>query len=139
MKKKPKKPSFKYLSTKAWALMSKVRRLESRHRNSDYVTCVSCGNQHLWNEVHAGHFVHGGKGGHGNAVSYDKRNINPQCVSCNYYGSRDAQLKYAQFMFEKYGPEILDELRAIKGQSRLGINDLEEIVFRLQCELNELE
>lgn len=130
---KKKKSSIKSLQAKAWKLMSEYVRRSNCHKNSEFVSCISCGKPYHWKEVHAGHFLHAGKGGKGNAVSYDDRNIHPQCPGCNYYGSRgEAQLNYARFMFTKYGTGILDELKSIKAQSNLRHDDLEQIIVNLQ-------
>ena len=88
--------------------------------------------------MQAGHYVHGGKGGKGNAVSYDERNIHIQCLNCNYYGAREAAHNYSQFMFKTYGPDILDELKAIKGKSKLRREDFERMIEEYQNELEVL-
>lgn len=62
-----------------------------------------------------GHWIDRGSGGQ-SGVYFDERNINLQCKSCNagfYKGTRKPDVKsaYDQFMLEKYGQKVMDELR----------------------------
>lgn len=62
----------------------------------------------------AGHWIDRGSGGQ-SGVYFDERNINLQCKSCNagfYKGKRKPDVKsaYHQFMLDKYGQEVMDEL-----------------------------
>ena len=131
--------SLKGLKLKCWRLFSELRRRQSADKDG-YVKCVSCGAVRLWEGegIHAGHYVHGGKGGKGNAVSYDERNINCQCTNCNYFGAREAAHNYSQFMFKTYGPDILDTLKAIKGKSKLRREDFERMIEQFEKELEVL-
>ena len=87
----------------------------------------------------AGHFLHGGSGGKGNAVSYEPSNINPQCRGCNHYGARgEACLNYYEFMVKKYGSDILDTLKSIKGKSKLRREDFERMIEQFEKELGVL-
>jgi hypothetical protein len=106
-----KKPSLKTLRNKAWKLMSlKVRGEASDHR--DHVICVTCGKDLPAVEAHAGHFIHISKQ---HPLSYDKRNIHPQCVQCNYYKSTG--IEYFSFMHKTYGPDVIAELIEMKHRS----------------------
>ena len=63
----------------------------------------------------AGHWIDRGSGGQ-SGVYFDERNINLQCKSCNagFYKGKvqpDVKTAYDQFMLEKYGQEVMDELR----------------------------
>lgn len=101
--------------------------------DNGYASCVSCGKPHHWKELHAGHFLHGGRGGKGNAVSFDHRNINPQCPGCNFYGARgEAQLNYSAWMFNRSGPGILDDLKSIKAHSKMKLLDFENKIRELE-------
>lgn len=130
--------SLKGLKEKCWRLYSELRRRQEADKHG-YVRCVSCGKRHHWKEVDAGHFLHGGSGGKGNAVSYDPRNVHCQDRACNFYGARgEASLHYSKFMFSKYGMDILDELKAIKAQSKLRREDFEKMIEQYEKELEVL-
>lgn len=119
--------------------MSEYTRRKNAGTNQ-LVACCTCGKSIHWKELHAGHYLHGGRGGKGNAVSYDHRNINPQCPGCNYFGARgEAALNYSQFMFRKYGSGILDELKAIKAQSKMRRPDFEDKIAELEKKLKLLD
>jgi len=124
------------LKNKAWRLMSEwVRRKNANH--SGLVRCVTCSSWHPWKEIHAGHFYHAGKL---NFVSYDARNINPQCPRCNYYGARgEASISYTLFIQDTYGREAIDALKAKKSQSPpMLISDLEEVIAKLEGRLETI-
>ena len=130
--------SLKGLKLKCWRLFSELRRRQCADCSGN-VKCVSCRKIFRWNETDAGHFLHGGSGGKGNAVSYEERNIHPQCRGCNFFGARgEASLNYSQFMFKKYGPDILDALKAIKGKSKLRREDFERMIEEFEKELEIL-
>ena len=130
--------SLKGLKLKCWRLFSELRRRQCADKTG-YVRCVSCNVLSHWKEVDAGHWLHGGSGGKGNAISYDPRNIHAQCRGCNYFGARGlAALAYSQFMFKTYGPDILDELKAIKAQSKLRREDFERMIEQFEKELEVL-
>lgn len=135
---KPKKVrSLKALSNQAWDLMSKwIRQNESdEHGNC---RCVSCGWYGSWKEFDAGHFVHAGHGGKQNPVSYDPRNIHPQCPQCNRQTTSKHRhptmvtVRYTAFMITKYGPGIIDQLEAIKKQPWFRFQELEEQICLLK-------
>jgi len=63
----------------------------------------------------AGHWIDRGSGGT-SGVYFDERNVNLQCRQCNagfYRGKRKPDVKsaYDAFMLEKYGQDVMDELR----------------------------
>ncbi len=58
----------------------------------------------------------------------DERNVHPQCISCNLYKSGNL-IEYSIFMKEKYGWEVVDELRALSKQIwKPTRDDLEAII-----------
>jgi hypothetical protein len=77
----------------------------------EYVLCRTCGKPvpRIGSNSHGGHFVPKGMGG-GSGVYYDERNVNCQCYNCNEWleGNR---LEYIDYMREKYGQHVIDELR----------------------------
>lgn len=120
-----KKPSLKTLRNKAWKLMSlKVRGEASDHR--DHVICVTCGKDLPAVEAHAGHFIHISKQ---HPLSYDERNVHPQCLQCNYYKSKG--IEYTMFMHQKYGPEVINELMNMKQLHYFTRPQLEDLCITL--------
>lgn len=81
---------------------------------SGMVSCISCPTRKHWKEMQAGHFVHAAKTNH---VSYDTRNVKPQCAQCNKWRNGNP-LPYAQVLQAVYGFGIIEELRRIKAESR---------------------
>lgn len=76
--------------------------------------CCTCTTVKSWIYMDAGHWINRGSGGQ-SGVYFDERNINLQCKSCNagfYKGKRKPDVKsaYDQFMLDKYGQEVMDEL-----------------------------
>jgi len=69
------------------------------------VKCVTCDAWEHWKDMDAGHFI---PRGHLMTRWYDF-NVYPQCIYCNRIldGNLEA---YEEFLAEKYGPDILDEL-----------------------------
>lgn len=83
-----------------------------RVRDSDWrgiATCISCGKQHPWKEIHAGHYI--------SRVCYPTRwneyNVNAQCAGCNLF-KHGAADEYALALQKKHGPDILSLLNIIK-------------------------
>lgn len=126
--KKPKKLSLPALRRKAWGLFSKYIR-QKYVSNSGDVKCVSCNQWISVTGAHAGHFIHASKQ---SKLSYDERNVHPQCVACNYYGMQGlAAIQYTQFMYRVYGEKVVDELKAMKhAKEYLKRADLEALIER---------
>ncbi len=70
--------------------------------------CCTCGAVKSWIRMDAGHFKGRGIGG-GSGAYFDERNIHLQCKPCNGF-KQGAYAEYEQFLIDKYGPEIIDEL-----------------------------
>ena len=126
--KRRKQASLSTLRKKAWTLFSKHVRYEGEDPHSIYMTqCVTCGVVLPSAEMHAGHFIHCSKQ---SRLSYDERNVHPQCRQCNYYGMQgQAAIRYTMYMIDHYGPGIVAELLEIKhSKEYLKRDDLEEII-----------
>ena len=124
-KRKKKLPKVSTLAKKAWDLMSIISRKKDADATDGFASCVTCGIQKHWKEMHAGHFFHGS---HQRPISYDNRNIHAQCPGCNTYkgGARD---EYACYISKRYGPAVLEELRNLKHQGKeLKRTDLEDLI-----------
>lgn len=110
---------------KAWTACSKYTRLRdailwNRLHHQDIcgiqpklllVKCCTCQRIQIWPRMDAGHFIpRGSKGQSG--VYFDERNIHAQCAECNGFTEGNT-LVYLEFMQEKYGQDVVDELRAL--------------------------
>jgi len=124
-KKRKKLKSIKTLKSKSWKLMSEHVRV-SNIVGEGFNVCVTCGSVRHYKEMHAGHFIHASKG---SFVSYDKRNIHPQCVKCNVYLGGNL-IEYTLFIQNHYGPETVDELKQLKN-TIMKRADFEEVIERL--------
>ena len=71
------------------------------------VRCCECGKSFSWKDATCGHFV---KRRH-RTLRWDERNCHAQCAPCN---GQDLNLRYADFMVRKYGPEIWQILNTQK-------------------------
>lgn len=124
--KKKRKPvgSVGALKKKAWELCSRAIRLEARESDG-LVTCITCGVRLPWNRgIQAGHFIDGRY----NAILFDERGIHPQCMGCNVMLNGRKE-EYFVFMEEKYGREVIDELRRQRNQSRsFTVEELEVMI-----------
>lgn len=132
MKKRRKLPAIKTLKAKAWKLMSH----KVRYSNADFtgnVACVTCGKSNPVKEMHAGHFIHASKG---SLVSYDDRNIHPQCPGCNTYRG-GMLIDYTLFIQEKFGNGTIDELKHLK-QAIMKRSDFDEVIAQLELEVESL-
>lgn len=124
-----KKPKLHNVALKAWKLQSEIIRLGAAD-HTGHVNCVTCGDWLNWKEVHAGHFIHISKQ---HPLSYDDRNIHPQCIRCNYYGAKGmASIEYTVWMIKKYGNNIVEELKARKPEAYMRRLELEDLIDRLK-------
>jgi hypothetical protein len=126
MMSKKKLPSIKSLRNKAWKLMSEHVRT-SNIIGDGFNKCVTCGCLRHYKEMHAGHFIHASKG---SLVSYDPRNIHPQCAGCNTYRG-GMLIEYTLFIQESYSTETVMELKQLK-QSIMKRPDFMEVIERLK-------
>ena len=123
------------------ALVNKLDRVFSRfvrmkHADNDgQISCVTCGKQAQWNEVHAGHFV---KRQH-MSLRWDERNVMPQCVRCNLHmGGR--QDDYAAYIVNEYGHATFADLIAKKHETKKWTRpELEELIQKYSERVSLLE
>ena len=83
--------------------------------DSGNCTCATCGKVLPWNDsgMNAGHFVSRSR----HATVFHHINYHPQCASCNDHKGGNAA-KYEQFMIEKYGSEVVSDLKSC-GEQKL--------------------
>lgn len=100
--KRKKLKSFKSLKKHAWDLMSRYVRIRDLG-----LGCITCGKKIPYNKAQGGHFVHR------NHLDFNFRNINMQCVRCNFHLS-GAPGEYAVALDKKYGIGTAESLLAMK-------------------------
>ena len=108
---KPKKQKgILQLRKEAWVWFSRLVRAEEGY------ICFTCGKNLNDNKsaAHAGHYVPQSKG---NALRFDRRNVHCQCNTCNTFKAGNLY-EYAVRLQKKYGMGILQELDAIKNQTK---------------------
>ena len=94
--------------TKTWDVFSRY----IRHRDGLLTTgdpeqaiCVTCGSCMPFNRLHAGHFIPG----RNNAILFDTRGVNAQCIGCNMFAN-GRQGPYYQWMLKTHGQDVINEL-----------------------------
>jgi len=133
VKTKKKKVKVSALKKKLWKLTSLYVRLENS--SNGYVNCVSCGRNMHWKESQAGHFVPKAQG---NSIYFDLRNIHPQCYRCNINLGGN-QVEYFVYMENKYGREVIEELRALsKTTLKITVSDYNEMIIEMKDRLKSL-
>jgi len=98
------------------------------------VKCCTCDKVRQWIDMDAGHFIGRGLGGR-SGVYFDERNIHAQSKDCN--ALEQGNLAYLDFMLDKYGQKVIDELRWLdKNQSyKYKITAIGEMYKRMYEEL----
>jgi hypothetical protein len=116
--------SLPTLRRKAWGLFSKYIRQRDAG-GYGHLLCCCCGSAVRTEDAHAAHFIHCSRQ---SFLSYDERNIHGCCVKCNVYLHGNL-IEYTLFMQQKYGQDVIDELRQMK-HSKLYLlrSDLEAII-----------
>lgn len=110
MSKIPKKGTLARHKYDAKVVFQRWIRMRDADENG-YVTCCCCGKIGFWkgDGFDAGHFVPATS----MATCFDPRNVHTQCKGCNGFGMKygHANHEYDEFMQERYGREVIIELR----------------------------
>ena len=133
MVKKTKKARLK---SKAWTLFSEYIRRRDADKEG-IIQCVTCNKRSHWKGegMQAGHFI----AGRTLSLLFDDRNCHSQCYGCNV-GRNGSYVEYFLYMEERYGREVIDELRFLKNQSRkYSIGDYEQLIAELTEQLKEFD
>lgn len=136
----PKPLKLKTEKDKCWKAFSLWIRMKYADEMG-MVKCVTCGAVKHYKKMHAGHFL----SGRGNAVLLDPRGVHPQCPSCNLnppHGKGGNIEEYYPFMLEKYGPEVIDELKRNKARTedfKRTASDYKELREQYEIRIRELE
>ena len=95
-------------------VFSQFIRLRDRIDGGEFAYCCTCGRLKALKEMDAGHFINRRHYG----TRFDERNVHAQCRYCNRLNEGE-QAKYAEFLKEKYGPEIITLLNMHKKNTKL--------------------
>lgn len=101
---------------KLWTLFSKYI------RERDNYTCITCGKRGEGSAIHAGHFITGATCPP--ELYFDERNVHAQCYRCNINLSGN-WVVYEQAMIDKYGEDVVNELKLRRTQQMGQKKDLE--------------
>lgn len=119
---------------KCWKKFSLWIRMKYADENG-MVECVTCGVVKHFKEMQAGHFL----SGRSNGILLDPRCVHPQCYSCNVCKHGNIE-NYYPFMLEKYGQEVIDELKILKGATFVRTaSDYKELREQYEIRIRELE
>lgn len=122
------------LIERVWGWFSKYIRL--RDAKNGYCNCISCGRTYHWKEMHAGHFVPKARG---NAIYFNEKDCNAQCIHCNYYKHGNVS-EYRVKIDEKWGKGTADEMeRLAKPNKKFTIEELKEMLAHYKKEVNKLK
>ena len=128
-----KKHSISWHKKKCWKLFSLYIRLKETDANG-YGNCITCGTNHHYKDLQAGHFVDG----RGNSILFDQRGVHIQCYACNccLHGSK---LKYWVWMEKNFGRNTIDELIILSKQPRkFTISELEQMAIDYTLRTSEM-
>jgi len=129
-KKRRHKHNVALLREKIWKCMSKTKRLLlADHRGM--VQCVTCGSEHHWKEIDAGHYRPKSTG---TAARFDWFNFWPQCTYCNHALQGNGG-PYSRWVESTLGRDELERLEQLSGKvTKLYTADyLEMLEFWEQC------
>jgi hypothetical protein len=85
--------------------------------------CVTCKRVYPYSKLQAGHFIQGRT----NGVLFDERGVHAQCVGCNMFKGGLIE-DYYPFMLEKYGQEVIDDIKKKRLDTiKFSVKDLEEM------------
>lgn len=134
-RRKPLRKRAVNLKNKLWKIFSEYIRRREADENG-MVSCISCGAVRHWKEIHAGHYIPRSAG---LAVYFSEKNVHPQDAACNTFRHGNLS-QYALALRKKYGEGILEELDALRRETRK-ISQVEyaELIEKYKSKLKELE
>lgn len=104
-----KRTPYKRAKDYAWKWMSQYIRLKEALETTgtaELGICVTCNRQYPVTELQGGHFIPGRSG----LAMWREENVHSQCYGCNIK-RHGAVLEYRDYIVERYGEEMVDELR----------------------------
>lgn len=125
----------KKLIKKLDTVFSKYTRLrDSAEYDHKLFKCCSCGQIKEYRLGDAGHFINR----RWMALRWDERNVHMQCSSCNRFDEGNSA-GYYQFMFKKYGEDVINILLAMKTSYRWTDGELDILIKDYKQKVKELE
>ena len=135
VKPKGKKKSISQLKKAADAVYSQYIRMSAVDPQTGLARCVSCGVEKNYKELQNGHY----ETRKTLSLRYDERNCHPQCVGCNVF-KKGNYPRYATWMVETYGPDILRELEE---EAKILVHDsrslYEDIISEYKAKVQALQ
>lgn len=126
---KEKVNGFRLWHDKTWKVFSKIVR-KSVANFQGYAECYTCRTMHLWQEMHASHFLH-------NKLDFDRRNVKACCHKCNTYLGGNLG-NYKQRLIEEHGLEYVNQLEKDAAQKTYTLPELKELHAQFKKELKFL-
>jgi hypothetical protein len=118
------KPKLQRLKSNLWIVFSKYIRQRDADDNG-MVACISCGKMDFIYTMDSGHYI---PKTYGLSIYFEEKNVHPQCTGCNRF-RRGNLTAYAIALRKRYGENILEELDALKHQTRkFSRSDYEELI-----------
>jgi hypothetical protein len=71
-----------------------------------FARCVTCGSLKHVKELQGGHWMKIKN----KATKFDRKNVHPQCVSCNMY-KKGEEIKHEEYILKTYGQEVVNDLK----------------------------
>jgi hypothetical protein len=134
IRKKRKEATISALKAKVWKVFSLYVRSKDRDFQ-DCITCFTCDRRDHFRTFDAGHFIPKSTGGA--ALYFYERNVHPQCTGCNRFRHGNLSV-YALRLQQRYGPTILEELHALRGQ-QWNKKELERLLAHYTLKLKNLD
>jgi hypothetical protein len=117
--------TFKSLHNKCWKLMSLIVRAGATD-SGGRVSCFTCSRRYHWTEMDCGHFWH-------DRLDFDRRNLKPQCDTCNRRRSGNLA-EYSARLIRENGEEWFRQLEIDAKNSIYKTQDLINLLPQLQEE-----
>lgn len=118
--------------------IDEARREYIRQRDSqgEMTPCISCGAWCETSSLQVGHYYPRGND-NTTELGGDERNVNLQCVPCNYHKSGNPR-GYAYYLTIKYGKDILEELEKKKQTKKYWkIKELDDLLNLWKTKLDK--
>ncbi len=125
---------------KLWRIFAEFIRL--RDAPDGYGNCVSCNKMVSYpngtGAWHAGHFLP--RSVTYNSVYFDERNVNGQCIHCNYFLEGNTE-QYRKGLIRKYGEGIIDDLdvKRLTGISKMYPFEYQELTKMYRVKVKEMK
>lgn len=101
-----------------------------------FFVCISCNHPKPLSQMNAGHFH---PAGNNQAIRWDERNVNGQCIQCNLHKHGNFE-GYQKGMKKKYGQSVIDELEIKRfNQSKMFKFEVSLLIHQYKTKLKNLK